>query len=73
MRRKTRVFYRISKLLKKRTPDQCRSHHQKLLTKKKGSIQFVIKELESKTSNEIRVKTVERKPEKLKNTSPCTI
>jgi hypothetical protein len=32
-RRRTKVFYRLSKVLKKRTPDQCRSHHQKLQIK----------------------------------------
>ncbi len=36
MRRKNKVFYKISKLLKRRTPDQCRSHHQKLFIKNKG-------------------------------------
>lgn len=29
-RRSSKVFYYLSKALKKRTPDQCRSHHQKL-------------------------------------------
>jgi hypothetical protein len=37
-RRKNKVFYRLSKILKKRTPDQCRSHHQKLQIKFKDNI-----------------------------------
>ncbi len=73
LRRKSRVFYRISKLLKKRTPDQCRSHHQKLLTKHKGVIEEVIRELKSKTFVEIYMKIRGSNCEKFKNTSPCTI
>lgn len=47
-RRKTKVFYRLSKILKKRTPDQCRSHHQKLQLKYKDDLYAIINEVQRK-------------------------
>ena len=47
-RRKTKVFYRLSKILKRRTPDQCRSHHQKLQLKYKKNLKAIIDEIERK-------------------------
>ena len=41
-RRKKKVFYRLSKILRKRTPDQCRSHHQKLQMKFEEKIDKII-------------------------------
>jgi hypothetical protein len=41
-RRKKKVFYRLSKILKKRTPDQCRSHHQKLQLRYKDDLMAII-------------------------------
>ncbi len=73
MRRKNRVFYRISKLLRKRTPDQCRSHHQKLFNKHKGNIDEVIKEISGKTYDKTEITMGENKTEKLKKTSPWTL
>ena len=42
MRRKLTVFNRLSKALVKRTPDQCRSHHQKLQNKFKNNLDSII-------------------------------
>lgn len=47
-RRKSKVFYRLSKILKRRTPDQCRSHHQKLQLKYKEDLNAIINEVERK-------------------------
>lgn len=41
-RRKSTVFNRLSKALRKRTPDQCRSHHQKLQNRFKNNIDEII-------------------------------
>lgn len=41
-RRTTKVFFRLSKILKKRTPDQCRSHHQKLQMKHKDDVEAIM-------------------------------
>lgn len=54
-RRRRKVFYRLSKLLKKRTPDQCRSHHQKLQLKFRDDIDRIIEHL----AEELRVKAEE--------------
>ena len=42
MRRKLTVFNRLSKALRKRTPDQCRSHHQKLQNKFNNDLDQII-------------------------------
>jgi actin-like ATPase involved in cell morphogenesis len=47
-RRKNKVFYRLSKILKKRTPDQCRSHHQKLQMKYEDDIEEIIQSIRRK-------------------------
>ena len=47
-RRKKKVFYRLSKILKKRTPDQCRSHHQKLQLRYKDDLMAIISEVQRK-------------------------
>lgn len=47
-RRKKKVFYRLSKILKKRTPDQCRSHHQKLQLRYKDDLRAIISEVQRK-------------------------
>lgn len=41
-RRKSVVFNRLSKELHKRTPDQCRSHHQKLQNRFHNDIDRII-------------------------------
>lgn len=48
MRRKEKVFYRLSKILKRRTPDQCRSHHQKLQIKYNENLDLIIEEIKTK-------------------------
>lgn len=52
-RRKTKVFFRLSKILKKRTPDQCRSHHQKLQLKYKDDLNAIMKEVQTKVHRAI--------------------
>jgi hypothetical protein len=52
-RRKTKVFFRLSKILKKRTPDQCRSHHQKLQLKYKDDLYSIIGEVHKKIQKSI--------------------
>jgi hypothetical protein len=47
-RRTTKVFFRLSKILKKRTPDQCRSHHQKLQMKHGDNIYAIAHEVRTK-------------------------
>jgi hypothetical protein len=47
-RRKTKVFFRLSKILRKRTPDQCRSHHQKLQLKYRDDLYAIISEVDRK-------------------------
>ena len=47
-RRKSKVFFRLSKILKKRTPDQCRSHHQKLQIKFKDDLPTIMNEVYKK-------------------------
>lgn len=44
-RRTTKVFYRLSKILKRRTPDQCRSHHQKLQMKYQDDLNGIMQEV----------------------------
>jgi hypothetical protein len=41
-RRKSVVFNRLSKELHKRTPDQCRSHHQKLQNRFSNDIDRIV-------------------------------
>jgi len=41
-RRKSVVFNRLSKELHKRTPDQCRSHHQKLQNRFNNDIDRIV-------------------------------
>lgn len=41
-RRSTRVFLKLSKHLKHRNPDQCRTHHQKMHSKCQGNIENII-------------------------------
>jgi len=47
-RRKTKVFYRLSKIMRKRTPDQCRSHHQKLQLKYDDDLYAIMNEVQRK-------------------------
>jgi hypothetical protein len=47
-RRKTKVFYRLSKVMQKRTPDQCRSHHQKLQLKFHDNLYAIMSEVKRK-------------------------
>ena len=47
-RRRNKVFYRLSKILRRRTPDQCRSHHQKLQLKHGDDLPAIIKEIQRK-------------------------
>lgn len=47
-RRRLKVFLRLSKILKKRTPDQCRSHHQKLQIKFNDDLPSILRELNRK-------------------------
>lgn len=53
LRRRTKVFYRLSKILKKRTPDQCRSHHQKLQLKYNNNLYAIIAEIQKKIQKSI--------------------
>lgn len=52
-RRTTKVFFRLSKILKKRTPDQCRSHHQKLQMKHKDDVEAIMEEIQMKINKTI--------------------
>jgi len=52
-RRRTKVFYRLSKVLRKRTPDQCRSHHQKLQIKYNDSLPRILEAVRQKILEEI--------------------
>jgi flagellar basal body-associated protein FliL len=47
-RRKSTVFNRLSKALRKRTPDQCRSHHQKLQNRFKNNLDEIMEFVRSK-------------------------
>lgn len=47
-RRKIKIFYKLSKVLKRRNPDQCRSHHQKLEEKCSQDIEAIIKFVQAK-------------------------
>lgn len=38
----------MSSLLRKRDPEQCRSHHQKLVIKSNGNIKMIIERLRQK-------------------------
>jgi len=42
IRRSTKVFRKMSSLLRRRDPEQCRSHHQKLVIKFNGDIKGII-------------------------------
>ena len=53
-RRKSTVFNRLSKALRKRTPDQCRSHHQKLQNRFHNDIEAIINLVKSKISKQTR-------------------
>jgi hypothetical protein len=44
-RRRSKVFFRLSKILKKRTADQCRSHHQKLQLKYRDDLPTIMNEV----------------------------
>ena len=50
LRRKLTVFHRLSKALRKRTPDQCRSHHQKLQNKFNNDLDAIINFVRGKLS-----------------------
>ena len=52
-RRNSKVFYRLSKILKRRTPDQCRSHHQKLQMKYHEDLNSIIDEVFRKIQKSI--------------------
>ena len=52
-RRKTTVFNRLSKALRKRTPDQCRSHHQKLQNRFNNEISTIIDFVKGKIAKQI--------------------
>ena len=52
-RRKSTVFNRLSKALRKRTPDQCRSHHQKLQNRFHNNIQSIVDFVKSKIAKQI--------------------
>lgn len=47
------MFFRLSKILKKRTPDQCRSHHQKLQMKYKDDVYAIMGEVQRKINKTI--------------------
>lgn len=47
-RRRNKVFYRLSKILRRRTPDQCRSHHQKLQMKHGDNLPAIVREIQQK-------------------------
>jgi hypothetical protein len=58
-RRRNKVFYLLSKILKKRTGDQCRSHHQKLQIKFKDDLQSIISEVYRKIQKSIAQELVD--------------
>ena len=62
-RRKSKVFFRLSKILKKRTPDQCRSHHQKLQLKYNDNLALIMKEVQTKVHRAIAEDYVNRQNE----------
>lgn len=43
LRRSTKVFRKMSSLLRRRDSEQCRSHHQKLIIKFKGDLDAIIR------------------------------
>jgi len=47
-RRRCKVFFRLSQILKRRTPDQCRSHHQKLQLKFNDDLPTIMNEVNKK-------------------------
>jgi hypothetical protein len=47
-RRRNKVFHRLSKILKRRTSEQCRSHHQKLQLKHGNNIPAIANEVQRK-------------------------
>ena len=47
-RRTSKVFFRLSKILKKRTPDQCSSDHQKLQMKHGDNVEAIVEEIQRK-------------------------
>lgn len=51
-RRRTKIFYRLSKVLKKRTPDQCRSHHQKLQIKYHDNLDLIMEAVKQKIAEQ---------------------
>ena len=52
-RRKSTVFNRLSKALRKRTPDQCRSHHQKLQNRFHNNIEAIIDFVKGKIGKQL--------------------
>lgn len=42
------MFRKISSLLRRRDPEQCRSHHQKLVIRYKGDMKMIIEKLRTK-------------------------
>lgn len=46
--RKGEVFYSMSNILRKRTPDQCRRHHQRLQLRCHDDLQAILKEVKLK-------------------------
>lgn len=55
-RRSTRVFLKLSRILEKRTADQCRTHHQKIQNKCNGNILQIIGLVKAKI-----IKTLQKK------------
>ena len=52
-RRRCKVFFRLAKILKKRTPDQCRSHHQKLQIKFKDNLKTIMGVVQRKIQTQV--------------------
>ena len=52
-RRRCKVFFRLAKILKRRTPDQCRSHHQKLQIKFKDDLPVIMQEVRKRIHRQV--------------------
>ena len=48
IRRSTKVFRKMSSLLRRRDPEQCRSHHQKLSLKYNGDLSALVSNFKAK-------------------------
>ncbi len=57
----------MSKILKKRTPDQCRSHHQKLQIKCQNDLASIMREVNQKIKKAVAEEYVNKQSRVKKN------